>query len=103
MKIQVIDREGKPHSVDWEPGQSLMELLRDNDSVLASCGGQCLCSTCHVYFEALPFSTLPPPSSDELERLHESSNFREKASRLSCQIPFSEVLSGATIVLAPFE
>jgi 2Fe-2S ferredoxin len=103
MKIQVIDRNGQPHALDWDTGQSLMELLRDADFVLASCGGNCLCGTCHVYLNAAVYSQLPPPGSDEWERLEELNNFRVESSRLSCQISLTQDLKDTTLALAPYE
>ena len=43
MKSQVVDREGRFPPLTWEPGQLLMELLRDDNFVLASGSGNCLC------------------------------------------------------------
>lgn len=103
MKIQVIDREGRPQSIDWEPGQLLMEALRDNNLVLASCGGNCLCGTCHVWVEPGPLAKLPSRSEDEIAQLRQSRGFRADASRLSCQIGSSEELEGMRIVLAPYD
>ncbi|SDK98196.1 hypothetical protein [Arthrobacter sp. ok362] len=30
-KLTVVDREGSTHSLEWEPDQTFMEALRDND------------------------------------------------------------------------
>jgi ferredoxin len=58
-KLTVIDRGGTTHDLEWEPDQTLMEALRDNDlPVLASCGGTASCATCHVFLDKEVFDTL---------------------------------------------
>jgi 2Fe-2S ferredoxin len=102
-KLTVVDREGATHDLEWEPDQSMMEALRDNDlPVLASCGGTASCATCHVFLEQDVFDTLEDRSEDELELLAEAEG-RECGSRLSCQVGFSRDLNGVTVTLAPQE
>ena len=103
MNIQVTDRRGKLHSIVWESGQSLMEILRDSDLVLASCGGHCLCGTCHVYVDAETIARLPARTADEITQLEQMSGFRSESSRLGCQIPFAQAREGMSVVLAPEE
>ena len=102
--LTVVDREGATHDLEWEPDQSMMEALRDNDlPVLASCGGTASCATCHVFLEQEVFNTLEERSDDELELLVEAEGYRECGSRLSCQVRFSRELNGVTVTLAPEE
>lgn len=104
VKVVVVDREGAEHELLWEPDQSLMEVIRDNDlPVLASCGGNCACATCHVYAEPETFARLKVRSDDELDMLCETGVFRPDASRLACQILFSEDLDGLKVKLAPYD
>ena len=103
-RINVIDRDGGQHAIDWETDQSLMEALRDNDlPVLASCGGTSSCATCHVFLDAKVVDALGAPEEDELELLQEAEAYRAEASRLSCQISHCESLDGTTVTLAPEE
>lgn len=103
-KLTVVDREGSTHDLEWEPDQTLMEALRDNDlPVLASCGGTASCATCHVLLEKEVFDTLGERSEDELELLAEAEGYRECGSRLSCQLGFNRDLNGVTVTLAPEE
>ena len=103
-QLTVVDREGTTHDLEWEPGQTMMEALRDNDlPVLASCGGTASCATCHVFLEQAVFDTLEERSEDELELLVEAESYRECGSRLSCQVGFSRDLYGVTVTLAPEE
>ncbi|MCZ4589190.1 2Fe-2S iron-sulfur cluster-binding protein [Rhodococcus opacus] len=102
--ITVIDREGSPSQVKWEPEQTLMEALRDNDfPLLASCGGTASCATCHVYLESQVVAELGERSEDEIELLEEAEGFDAKTSRLSCQIAHAQSLDAITVTLAPEE
>ena len=101
--ISVRTRGGEIHSFDGRIGASLMENIRNAgfDELLAMCGGCLSCATCHVYVEQFPGSaSLPVASIDETELL-EGSDYRQENSRLSCQIPFDETLSGIVIGIAP--
>lgn len=103
MNIQITDRSGKLHSLAWETGPSLMDIMRDADLVLASCGGHCLCGTCHVYVDAATLARLPPRTDDEIVQLEQMRGFRPEASRLSCRIPFAQARDDMNIVLGPDE
>ncbi|MFT4181464.1 MAG: 2Fe-2S iron-sulfur cluster-binding protein [Rhizobium sp.] len=103
--ISIRTRDGELHSVEARLGASLMENIRGAgfDELLAMCGGCLSCATCHIYVEQLPQgASLPAPSIDESELL-EGSDYREENSRLSCQIPFDETLSGIVVRIAPEE
>lgn len=103
-ELTVIGRDGTTSAVEWEPDQTLMEALRDNDlPVLASCGGTASCATCHVFVEEEVFNALGERSEDELELLVDAEGYRECGSRLSCQIGFNSSLDGLTVTLAPEE
>ena len=101
-RMIVVDRDGKEHDVEAKPGLKVMEILRELDyGVAAICGGLCSCATCHVYVDPAWYARLPKPQSDELELLKELSDFRDSASRLSCQVDFTEALSGLKLAVAP--
>lgn len=101
-EVTVVDRDGVVQTIAWEPDQTLMEALRDNDlPVLASCGGTASCATCHVFVEPEVFERLGDRSEDELEVLADAAGYRECGSRLSCQIGHDPALGGLTVTLAP--
>jgi 2Fe-2S ferredoxin len=101
--LHVIDRDGKEHKVEGKTGLKVMETLRELDyGVAAICGGMCSCATCHVYIDPHWQERLPSPMSDELELLHELSQFQD-TSRLSCQIEFTPALDGLRLTIAPDE
>jgi len=98
----VVDRDGKEHEVEAKPGLKIMEILRELDyGVAAICGGLCSCATCHVYVDERWANRLPKAQSDELELLRELHDFRDGTSRLSCQVDFTDELSGIKVAIAP--
>src|SRR5438477_3938626 len=100
--MRVVDRDGVEHEVEARTGLKVMENLRELDyGVAAICGGLCSCATCHVYVDPDWAARLPKPQSDELELLRELPDYREPVSRLSCQVDFTEALSGVKVAIAP--
>ena len=101
-RMIVVDRDGKEHEIEAKPGLKVMEILRELDyGVAAICGGLCSCATCHVYVDESWAGRLPKPQSDELELLKELPDYRDATSRLSCQVDFTEALSGIKVSIAP--
>lgn len=104
MLISVTDRDGTVRMVPWGEDESLMEALRDNDlPVLASCGGQRSCATCHVFVDETTFAKIGPSEGEEEELLEETESFNRTASRLSCQVTYDQALEGIAVELAPEE
>ncbi len=102
-EIFVTKRDGSLHRLD-EPatGQPLMEVLRDNDmDVEALCGGCCSCATCHVFIDPEWMAKLAERSEDERDLVSETESYDEGRSRLSCQIPFTDELTGLKLTVAP--
>jgi 2Fe-2S ferredoxin len=100
-RMIVVDRDGKEHEIEAKTGLKVMEILRELDyGVAAICGGLCSCATCHVYVDETWIGRLPKRQSDELELLNELPDFREATSRLSCQIDFTDALSGLKVTVA---
>lgn len=90
--------------------ESLMETARRNDlpSILATCGGNCECATCHVHIKPTSDAAASKPPlpelSDEEEEQLEFAMGRDDTSRLACQIPVTKELgewlaAGGTIGL----
>ncbi len=100
-RMIVVDRDGKEHDIEAKTGLKIMEVLRELDyGVAAICGGLCSCATCHVYVDEPWVARLPKPQSDEQELLTELSDFRPATSRLSCQVDFTDALSGIKVTIA---
>lgn len=105
IEITVIDREGVSTSgVQWDDDESLMEcLVRNRYPILASCGGNASCSTCHSYLDEVSFETAGEIDEDEADVLDTlMDDEREPTSRLTCQIPWDPELEGAVIRIGPF-
>jgi len=101
-RMIVVDRDGKEHEIEAKPGLKIMEILRELDyGVAAICGGLCSCATCHVYVDENWTGRLPKAQGDELELLKELTDYKEATSRLSCQVDFTEALSGIKVAVAP--
>ncbi|MCX7058475.1 MAG: 2Fe-2S iron-sulfur cluster-binding protein [Proteobacteria bacterium] len=102
-ELVIVDRLGKEHSVTGRVGVSVMETVRDLDfGVAAICGGMCSCATCHIWVDEEWTAKLPARQGDETELLRELSSFKPN-SRLSCQVQFTEALSGLKVAIAPDE
>ncbi len=103
-KINLTTRAGTSVTLDGKLGRTLMENLRDNDlDVEATCGGSCSCATCHVFIDDAWLGKLPPRSADEQELVEQTTFYKGKNSRLSCQIKFTEALDGIAVTVAPAE
>tara|TARA_B100000579_G_C22740952_1_gene809083 strand:- start:935 stop:1246 length:312 start_codon:yes stop_codon:yes gene_type:complete len=100
-KIVVKDRVGKNHSLNANPGSTIMEIIRDAGlDIEAACGGCCACATCHIYVDNEWVSKLNPKDEDEESMLDQAFEIKEN-SRLGCQIEFDEDLNGIIVELAP--
>ncbi|MDP6436927.1 MAG: 2Fe-2S iron-sulfur cluster-binding protein [Gammaproteobacteria bacterium] len=103
-RIVVTDRAGDQHEIELEPGDNIMEPLRElSNGTEALCGGMCSCATCHVFIEPKWAAMLEGAQDDELELLEETETYRKDESRLSCQIEFSDELDGMRFTIAPEE
>ena len=99
--VYATDRDGVEHELRVEGADTLMEVLRDGGlPVEAICGGQCVCSTCHVYVDDHWSQRLEPRQPDEQVMVEDSGHYRD-SSRLACQVPLSPALDGIRITLAP--
>ena len=103
ITIDVTDRDGNPHTVQAQPNDRLMEVLREFDwGVAAICGGMCSCATCHVYVDEDWLDQLPPRQMDEADLLEFLDNFQPN-SRLSCQLELRPEHDGLRVTIAPEE
>ena len=100
-KLIVVTREGEEREIMGESGLSVMEVIRDGgiDEILALCGGNCSCATCHVHVDPAFAARLPVMSEDE-DDLLDSTSDRDDRSRLSCQIAFNDDLDGLRVTIA---
>jgi 2Fe-2S ferredoxin len=101
-KLFVTRRDGSELAVEADTNHSVMEIIRDNgfDELLALCGGNRSCGTCHVFVDPKFVDWLPSVSAAENDLLG-SSDHRRPNSRLACQIPFLDALDGLRVTIAP--
>jgi len=97
--ITFIHPDNRSESVDAGDGASVMlaALTHGVDGIVAECGGNAVCATCHVYVDEAWTGKLPPVSDDEDALLDGTAAERRPNSRLSCQIPVQPVLAGLVI------
>ncbi len=99
-KITFITRNGENITVEGNDG-SVMELAKQNNitGIDGDCGGVCSCATCHVHVDPEYFEKISPASEIESDMLELDDNVSEY-SRLSCQIPVSDLLDGVVLQVA---
>jgi 2Fe-2S ferredoxin len=100
--LTIISRDGTEKTITGKEGWSVMENIRDAgfEELLALCGGNCSCATCHVHVDEEWLPALPPMGADE-DDLLDTTDFRVASSRLSCQIQFGPELDGLRVQIAP--
>ncbi|MGW0845500.1 2Fe-2S iron-sulfur cluster-binding protein [Streptomyces sp. NPDC002787] len=93
-KITYAQPDGTETVLDLAPGTTVMRgaVAGGVRGIVAECGGNLMCATCHVYVDLdedtpSPFS---PVTDDEDELLDCTAKPREAGSRLSCQLGVSE-------------
>ncbi|WBU63570.1 2Fe-2S iron-sulfur cluster-binding protein [Paracoccus aerodenitrificans] len=104
VNITFVETDGTERNVEAEVGLSIMEVATRNNvaGIIAECGGQCSCATCHVYIEGAFFDKVGEPVDDEEDMLDFSEN-RKENSRLGCQIEVTDDLDGMTVRVAEEE
>lgn len=92
--------DGGEQAVPATAGISVMKaaVAAGVPGILAECGGQAMCATCHVYLT--DDRPLPPISDEEDEMLDCASAPRTDRSRLSCQLEVDDDTDGMTVEVA---
>jgi 2Fe-2S ferredoxin len=81
-------RAADPVEIEVEPGTTILEAAtRAHAQVGSACGGNCACSTCHVYVND-GFGSLSEQQEEEEDILDKAFDVRA-TSRLSCQAKIS--------------
>lgn len=95
--------DGFDSVLDVADGTSVMQAVTSSGvpGILAVCGGEMACATCHVYVEDGPLDALPAVSDEENEMLECTAAPREANSRLSCQLPMTAATDGLVVRIAP--
>ena len=100
-KITYISHAGASTQVEVPVGTSVMEGAVQNgiDGIVAECGGNAMCATCHVYVDEGWIARLAAMSDEENELLDGVAAERRANSRLSCQIKVTPQLDGLVVRL----
>lgn len=99
VKVRFETSSGLLHDADGDVGQSVMRVAKNNEvpGILAYCGGNAECGTCHVWVEEEFFLALPAMSPAEDAMLEGVAAERKSNSRLSCQIKLNDGLDGIRV------
>jgi len=99
--ITFIHPDGKTERVDANDGESVMLAATRHglDGIVAECGGNAMCATCHVYVDEAWLARLPPMGDEEDALLDGAAAERLANSRLSCQIKLAAALDGLVLRL----
>nr|XP_003227263.2 PREDICTED: adrenodoxin [Anolis carolinensis] len=97
--LHFINRNGEKFSVTAKEGQSLLEVVvNQNLSIdgFGACEGTLACSTCHLIFEEEAFRKLGAVSDEELDMLDLAFGLTD-TSRLGCQVHVKKWMDGLTL------
>jgi len=102
-KLVFISMDGTPRVVDGTVGESVMKAAVQNGvpGIVAECGGNCSCATCHVWVAEEFIPAVGEPGDMEEDLLDLAVTERRPGSRLSCQIPVTDALDGITVEIPP--
>ena len=99
--ITFIHPDGREQRIAADAGESAMQAATRHDvnGILAECGGNAMCATCHVYVDDVWLARLSAMGDDEDALLGGTAAERRATSRLSCQIQLSADLDGLILRL----
>ncbi|ANW04821.1 2Fe-2S iron-sulfur cluster-binding protein [Bradyrhizobium icense] len=99
--ITFVHPDGRAQRIDGGDGESAMQAATRHDvnGILAECGGNAMCATCHVYVDEDWLARLPAMGDDEDALLDGAAAERRANSRLSCQIKLAADLDGLVLNL----
>lgn len=100
-RVVFVRPDGTKQEAEAADGQTLMQVARANlvPGIVAECGGELSCATCHVYVDDGWAALLPARAEDEVDMLEVTAEEPTEFSRLSCQIQFQDVLDGMVVTI----
>ena len=89
-KVTYVQQDGTRTVLDLPSGTTVMRgaVAAGVRGIVAECGGNLMCATCHVY--AAEADLFPDITPDEDELLDCTAEPRRDNSRLSCQLPLTD-------------
>ena len=99
--ITYVHTDGSREVLDVPVGTSVMRaaILNGVEGIVAECGGEMMCATCHVYVDEPCLDRTPPLSDDEKAMLEFTASERKPTSRLSCQLVVTPEMDGLVVYL----
>ena len=100
-KITYVHPDGASDELEVAEGTSVMQAATSQgiEGIVAECGGNCMCATCHVYVEPSQLALLPAMSEEEDALLDGTASERKPNSRLSCQLSVTPAMEGLVVNL----
>ncbi|SED25766.1 ferredoxin, 2Fe-2S [Streptomyces melanosporofaciens] len=102
-KVTFVGDGGLELTVEAATGDSVMSaaVRHGVPGVVAECGGNQSCATCHVWVRDSYTDLVGPPGEMEDDLLDLAVTDRRAGSRLSCQISVTPELDGLTVDIPP--
>jgi ferredoxin, 2Fe-2S len=99
--ITFIRPDNRSENIEANIGESAMRAATRHgvDEIVAECGGNAMCATCHVYVDENWIGRLADASEEENALLDGVAAERLAGSRLSCQIKIEQELDGLVLRL----
>lgn len=99
--VTYVSADGERDEVELPTGTTVKDGALENgvEGIVAECGGNAMCATCHVYVDETWIEKLPARSDVEDELLDSTACERTETSRLSCQIRMTDELDGLVVRL----
>lgn len=96
VTVHFINRDGEKITVKGSPGDSLLDIVINEDldfDGFGACEGTLACSTCHLIFDEDVYKNLGPVTDEEMDMLDLAYGLTD-TSRLGCQICLTKSLEG---------
>jgi 2Fe-2S ferredoxin len=102
-RITYVQPDGDGIGIDVEIGKSVMQGALENaiKGIVAECGGELACATCHCYVDDDWIEKVGPAGVIEEQMLECAASSKKAGSRLSCQIIADDKLNGLVVYLPP--
>ena len=99
--IHFIHPDKRSLRIEATVGDSVMQVATGHgiDGIVAECGGNAMCATCHVYVDENWIGRLAAMGDEENALLDGVATERQPSSRLSCQIKIEQGLDGLVLRL----
>ncbi|GGC47079.1 2Fe-2S iron-sulfur cluster-binding protein [Chelatococcus reniformis] len=100
-QVIFVHPDGRQDAIEIAVGASVMQGATQHgiEEILAECGGNAMCATCHVYVDDEQIGRLVPMSENEDALLDGTAAERQPTSRLACQIEVTPALDGLLVRL----